>query len=297
MKNRVITCYVTSISTIISLAIAIVFTFIVFPYNEIITNVGYAVFGSSLVAFLIALIEYFQAKRYTSEKFFLEFVLYISAFGKITYFHIGDDEILYSTYLTNEKMFWKIDKTDKSFFLSKAKDRLSKEKPWVKDFSDGTFEKYFDSCSNDFEKKLKSALRTYLDFAKYQLINLGSAYNDFYFLFKNKQKRIEIFEKLYKPSVELHRKISVEASHFSDYLDGTGQNVYVMTAKLKEISDDIFTILDNDNTIKVYASKYNELSDALEEFRCNIYGQKYVKQEHTPVYSSFKNASIRISKD
>ena len=289
MKTRVITVYVTMLLTIISLAIAIVFSIIPCDYKEIIKNIGFAVFGSSLVALIISLVEYFTTKRITLEDFFLEYVSFINKVAVLPYLLLTPDEIAYSKYLTNENMFWKFDAQSKREFLLAMKIDFEKKNTWLKNLSYEETEEYFSKNAQNFDKKLRKILESYISFSRISLDNLGRVYGSIFYMFRNKSKVQSIYDSLYSPALVLKRTISKEAAHFANYIEGDGQNTYVMVDKLDDLLNIFFEKVVKGNKTTVYAKKYNELSDELEKFRCKIYGSKYQKIKHDPIYFSIKN--------
>lgn len=289
MKTRAITVYVTSVLSISSLILALSFSIFVCDYNNIGKSVGFAIFGSSLVALIISLVEYHVAKKITLEDFFLEYVTFLNKIGTLQFMLITNDERAYSQYLTNERMIWKFDESNKKEFISAIKKDFVKNKPWVEKFSYIETMEYFQNNASKFDDKLRKVLESYVDFSELSLDNLGRIYGSIFYLFKNKAKKQMIYDSLYFPALELKRTIKKEASHFADYIQGDGQNTYAMVCKLEDLFKNIFKIDKSGNVTKVYARAFNQLSEKLEKFRCEIYGAKYEERKYDPIYFSIRN--------
>lgn len=294
MRSKIIAIWSLLTLTVFSLALAIFSTLIDLHDCGIVSNVSYGVFGSSLVSFIIVLIEYITQLKRTEENFYVEYNEFLSNLINIKYLCIKKEEIALSKYLTNKKMFWKYDSEGKETFINEFINDLYKNDTFLKNYSSVDLEKFIDNKANDFETRLLETIKLFVKFSEINLLNLDRHFADLFYLFNNKKQRLKIYDTLYLPAHEIKQAILRRACHFRDYIDGKGQNTAVMTNMVDELNKEIFKEENKGNSVVVFAEKYDQLSDELLKFYCKMYKKEYQPSNHQPIYASLRNCNIVV---
>ncbi|MBP1905082.1 hypothetical protein J2Z32_001707 [Paenibacillus turicensis] len=141
---------------------------------------------------------------------------------------------------------------------------------------------YFD---DDDSNKVEKLIDYYIELHNKNWTNLKNAYGNLDFIFSNRSLRKWTYESIYIPIIHFKKSIGVPAWHFQLYKSGEG-NIAVCKTLLQEMNKNWFVAKEikdeNSHTITVYRKHYNDLSNAVEHFRCKIYGQFFEPEELTP---------------
>lgn len=141
---------------------------------------------------------------------------------------------------------------------------------------------YFD---DDDSNKVEKLIDCYVELDNKNWNNLKNAYGNLDFIFVNRSLRKWTYESVYSPIMDFKKSIRVPAWHFQMYKSGEG-NIAVCKTLLQEMNSNGFVAKENkdenSHTITVYRKHYNDLSNAVEHFRCKIYGQIFEPEDSTP---------------
>lgn len=258
-------------------------------------DISLAIFGSSILGFIMSLIEYFAVKRKTMEIFYEKALVAISAIGKAKYFFTDEPVGLVVNCIAEE---WS------NKLLGKAPIHASKDKliEAYKSCLDSILvndpalnehcETWYINKMQEYYKELEKCFDSYIEIANTEFGALDNAYGNLDFIFGNKTLRLWVYETLYESVKEIRGSAIREAYHFKLYKAGEG-NISACTAFLLKLNQEWFLVKEIDNEdihcVSVYRKHYDTLSDKVEEFRCKIYKQKCTLEEHLPTMSKIYN--------
>ena len=296
MKNRVYSIRIILIVVMFSLSLSIIFNFINFPHNDIVYNIGYGVFGSSLVTLFILLIDYQTIKQENYETFFTEYMNFLNCLTLVSFLDVDEEMLLYAKYDTSKNLFWPFDFDDtmKREWFSNIRSLLGEDdkNTIILTASDDELEGVLNKEADKLKSRLYKTLSSYLSVSKFNHSNLDRAYVNIHTFFWPNKNRHHLYYSLYKPAIDIIHEIMKESGHFNSYLEGEGKNTSVIIHLVDELNNKFFKIVKDNNSTKVWAEQYNNLSDELSEFMSKYYGRSLEKQEHQCCYFSTNNARL-----
>ena len=145
---------------------------------------------------------------------------------------------------------------------------------------------WIDSKGKEAEKCLDSMIAA----GEMDLGDLGNAYGNMEFLFRNGSLRMNAYNKIYKEIMDVRNLLAEQLYHFKLHKNGEG-NFFVCIDKASKICETIYEKRVNDNpgikSYSIYQTRFDDIADALEDFRCSIYWGKTEREENkrTPVLS------------
>lgn len=299
MKNKVYSIRIVAIVVLVSLILAVGFNIVSFPYAGIFCNIGYGIFGSSLVTLFILLIDYQTVKKESYELFIEEYIKFLNLLATLPFLDINDELLLYAKYETNTNLFWPFDYCgeEKKKWIENVRVSLSNNSGnelFLK-MSDELIEEFLSNESNKAHSLIKKSADMYLHLARFDHTNLDRAYASIHTFFKSNKNRASIYNKLYKPALNLIHKAFKESYHLENFINGEIGNVFVIACKINELNSFFFKIEKSGCSTKAWRQQYNSLSHELSRFMSEIYKENIEEQEYGPFYFSTGKANIKFS--
>lgn len=233
--------YVTFIISVISLTGIILLR----NQNQLIYDIALALFGSSVLAFIIAILEYAVEKKTSLFKFY-----------KIAY-NISNS-LSYIVYYRVEGQ--------------------------IKDIVERVQENYPDMLISDFnffqnDEHFSSCVNSYISISEIEIDELKNSYGNLDFLFSNSFFRKWIEKNIYSDLIQVVDSIKQKASSFQ-FLMSSKNAIYCLKPIL-ELNDRMFSEeYDETGNVIVYNRVYYEISENVERLRCKIQKQKYEQTKY-----------------
>lgn len=263
-------------------------------------NFSMAIFGSALLGFVMSLVEYFAERRKAMELFYKEGFAVLAQFKRMKYIDTGIPRKQIIDCLAEEK---------RNDFVSGFSDEIRNDLEleysysareslisWLEENEPITIvnkedheDKYDEALQfaylskiDSTKKQLLEAMDRYVEIADIELSELSTAYGNLDFLFGNNGARKKAYESVYNKFKEYRNKILQERFHFDMYKSGKG-NFVICAGKLFDLNEFFFdtkrnSTEDSEHTA-VHQTKFYDISDALEDFRAQIYFKKKKEYE------------------
>lgn len=217
--------------------------------GSIVYDIALAIFGSSLLGFVMSLTEYFVERRSAMECFWQEARKVLSKFRKVKYIDIDAPvDLLHACFLEE----WNNPLT--AFFaLSQQSDSAKKSligwyednvpMSWTEnDDIDAELDKMYTSKMIEYRKEYICCIDSYIEAATIDIGTLSNAYGNLDFLFKNRSIKKEAFSKIYDQLRMLRDLFRLERDHFIRLKNGKG-SFPVCAEKADNICEKIFDVL------------------------------------------------------
>ncbi|MCI8712791.1 MAG: hypothetical protein HFH23_11045 [Ruminococcus sp.] len=290
--------FITAFCTLLGIILMIIFY-----YSDI--KIGYditlAMLGSSLLGFIMSLIEYFSERRRTMQDFWKEAMQTLSKLRKAKYIMIVEpEELLLNCFEEefNNKRVEQYGEEMASHLGIKVRYEAKNEYiKWLKikeamcfteeDDENKILSEMYVQKIDEAKLKLVMAMKNYIELSQINLLALDSAYGSLDFMFSNRSIRQNAYDCIFDKIRKIKREIGKEVFHFNRWQEGRGSFV-VCAKKALQISNMLFEGKQrNDNGLKyecIYQSLFDEIDDALEDFRIKIYwSNKKEEIERFPV--------------
>jgi len=288
-KKRLI--FVTGIASAISMVSAAVFAFI--ADNDFWTNFSFAVFGSSLLGFIMSLVEYFVEKRSALEEYYLAAVDLTKIYSHAKYFFIGEPKTLLLEYFTEQQtMLAKSVLSEQKIFPAKDKLLQHMRNVWANtiDIPEPEFSQYVSLQFNEEIQKyniaLQETLESYIQIAVADFRILENAFGKINFLFTNHRFRKKIYSDIHSPLREYHRVLSRKTYQFKSFLKAQNGNTAAMIDIVVELQERYYKIVKQSDeyteTVTVYQQFLDDINDKIEWLRCKMYRKEYEPTKQTP---------------
>lgn len=279
MKNRVIMVYASVIILLTSIAL------IAISYRlnwSIAINLGYGVFGSAFVSFLIYFFEYFVEKKKNFELFYTKCIDVLNALSNIKYLDYNEQaDALIMYWLFKDQMANSL--TLNSFY----KEMLEKVRIINPNFNLSQSE--FDKLSFNYVELFKDYASTYIDFMKCDFMELGLIISDSKHLvpFASK-KHIKFTRDVYDFIMLLCKEVNDRAGVINSFVKGEPSKISYKLLKKNYVAlnDIFFSKVKTDENNVIYAKACDELFDKLEMLKSCFYHKKYIQKVHSPKYES-----------
>ncbi len=304
--------------TIITFVISAISGIVAIPAHcngcALLFNFSMAIFGSALLGFVMSLVEYFAERRKAMELFYKESFAILTQFRRMKYI---------DTDIPRKKIIDCLAEEKKNDFVSGFSDEIRNDLEmeysysareslisWLEENEPITIvneeeleEKYDEALRiaylskiNSIKKQLHEAMDRYVEIADIELGELSTAYGNLNFLFGNSGARKNAYELIYNKFKEYRDKILQERFHFNMYKTGKG-NFVVCTGKLFDLNNYFFDIKRNSTEdsahTAVHQTKFYEISDALEDFRAQIYFKRSKEYEkRISVFSKMRRLHV-----
>ena len=279
MKTKVISVYLTFALTLVSLTAVCVLFVNSFNGQQLLLNIGYGVFGSSLVSFMICLFEYFNVKKQTLDDFYLSSLDYLNAVRNVLFFDIDDEELLISKLLVMKNVddveLLRLIRSEKCPFSSKVKS-MTNEKALV----------FIRGRISEFSYNLKKTVGSFISFVKTDTNSLSRLIGQIHFLNPFCKYKRKIYSFLYEPMINTLALVNKHSFYFYPYLLGEPVILSDIVDGISFSNKIFFEKKEIDGTFYVWTIFENTLFDELEKYRCFIYHKKYVPVEHKSAYQS-----------
>lgn len=303
-KKRIviITGILSSVSLIIFILSIMGSIRLSFPYTVLdpIYDISLTLFGSSLLGFIMSLVEYFSERKKAMEEFWQEANHILNQYRKIRpVMHSFPREMFFSYYKEKEDNY-EIDKIIRRFrsnLFGQEKDFHAQNElyEWAKNNSSVHIcpdlpediislkeHEYFDKCVEQEKERYEKAFDEYILLANINTERLGNMYANLDFLVGNRWIRSNAWEKVYSPITKIATTIYEQSAHFQFYKDGNGDgNFIACSEKVDEIEKIIFETVENEYYGKMYLSYFHkyldDIEDALQDFLSYLY--KSAKKE------------------
>lgn len=284
MKAKKWLTIITAICSVCSLTIALLFKEYT-NYNYI-YDIALAVFGSSLLGFLMSLIEYFVQRRYSMEEFWYEArkaLKQLRACKPI----VSDAPIDLILECIKEEDDNSIEQILGGEIKNDAKSALKKwcathlpYAPTDKKSLDTFLEEEYSDRITDYKQRLDTCIKKYKTIAMIDLGMLGNAYANLDFIFANKRIRdfayTEIYSKIWD-SKEIVEGASIFFNHQSDdYYDFCGKKVLEIQKELFSMKEEV---VEGMQVRIYYQEEFDAIDHSLEDFRCLMY--RKIKPEYS----------------
>lgn len=265
-----------------------------------------AIFGSALLGFIMSIIEYNVERRTAMEVFWKESRKALAKLRKIKYFNTDAplDKILdcFSEEQHNEfvKMMGNAaDSPSLRVEHAKRDDLIS----WFEENIPMSFSPdddineelntYYESAMENYRLNVKEVIDSCYAVADIDLGELDNAYGnlDFFINCKNRGKLAN--SKIYDKIKEYRNLALAEKYHFQVLNEGKG-NFAVCAKKAMKICEKVFEVKESTTDAfkskEVYQTVFDDIDDALEDFRCKIYYKKQKTElKHYPICGLQKN--------
>ncbi|MCI9450063.1 MAG: hypothetical protein HFE30_07425 [Clostridiales bacterium] len=265
-----------------------------------------AVFGSALLGFIMSITEYSVTRRTAMEIFWQEAEKALKKLRKIKYFNtdIPLEKILDCFAEEQHNKFVKE--------LGSAADSLSVKAEYTKkddliswfeknvpmsfsedDDIDAILNSYYESSMASYRRNVQKVIDSCLAAADIDLGSLDNAYGNLDFFVNGNIRNSLVYTQIYSKIREYRNLALAEKYHFQLLNEGKG-NFAVCAEKALHICDKIFEVKESSNDIYnskiVYQTAFDDIDDALEEFRCKIYHKGQEEPvKHIPVCGVQKN--------
>jgi len=282
---------ITIVLTIIFLVLSVLFYF--YKIN-LAYDISLAIFGGSILGFIMSLIEYYAAKRQSMETFYKEALRAISRLGKAKFFLINEPTNLVLNCISEEfsnkftvSELIPIKYESKERFIDFYKQGFPTEITDSLKFIEYA-EDWYSKTMQGYYSELEKSMDIYIELPGMQLGELDNAYGNLDFIIANRTLRKLAYEQIYNPIKEFKESVVREAYHFQLYKAGEG-NISDCTNFLLKLNEKWFSKKevnrDEIHSVTIYQKYYDMLEDSVEKFRCKIYNQKYREDEHKPIIS------------
>ena len=283
MKSKVYSIYISFIFLALStITIFIVYFVHDFYSKSLILNIGYSIFGGSILAFAIYIVEYLTIKRKTGNDFLDEASTFLDALNKIELYDITDKELIIAEYIFSRNYLENDDKAKRDFAVKATKAfACSGYKTKTKDII-----AIINTEIDSFEKNITKSIMSYVEFSKYLSNRLtriaGEIYYFSYMMRKTHKENIELSDMVNS----IIKRVAKTSMHFDFFLKKEASNIFIVTKLVKELNSYFFKIERKNNITLAWKEKMNEYNDLLNQFICAFNGKKYKKQEYSPFYQS-----------
>lgn len=262
-------------------------------------DISLAAFGSALLGFIVAIVEYYSVRISCMEKFFFESKELINELSKVKCFHI-DEPIELVTNCISEEF-----RNDKNRRYDMKTSEISKNEligyfegiiPLIEDDINERnkfFEDVYKSKLDEYNKEFNEVVDSYLILADINLGDFDNSFGNLDFLIFNKTYKNKIYNEIYGKIRDLINDVRAKAFHFQLFRRSKNGNKPVNFSFMLDLNDKIFEqkseTITGSKFVNIYNKQFDDLYDSLEEFRCDIYGQRFSPAVREPVLSTFVN--------
>lgn len=265
-----------------------------------------AIFGSALLGFIMSITEYNVTRRTAMEAFWQESGKALRKLRKIKYFNTDTplEKILdcFSEEQHNEfvkklgsaadSLSMKAEHTKKDDLISWFEENVPISFSEDDDI-DAILNSYYESSMARYRQDIQKVIDSCLAAANIDLGALGNAYGNLDFFVNRSIRNNLAYSEIYDKIREYRNLALAEKYHFQLLNEGKG-NLTVCAEKALDICDKIFEVkessTDTYNSKIVYQTAFDDIDDALEEFRCKIYHKEQEELvKHIPVCGVQKN--------
>ncbi len=287
---------ITLICSFFSAILAVVF--IKMPSN-ILYDFAMAIFGSSLLGFIMSIIEYNVERRSAMEYFWKQAGIVLSKLRKIKYFNadVPIDKMLDCLVEEDHNVFAKklVSSTGVALLEEKhsAKENLiswfraNRLVPFSED-DDMDANNYYESSVVKFRQDIQAVIDSCIAVADIDLGELDNAYGNLDFFVNRNIRNKLAYSKVYDSIRKYRNMVLNEQYHFQLLSEGKG-NFAICVEKAIDICKEVFEVKISStgihNSKLVYQTVFDDIDDALENFRCKIYYKKKKEEyRHNPVF-------------
>ena len=284
MKNKTYSIIISLLFIIVSLVIIVPTYFASNFYSKsLILNLGYSLFGGSLLAVAINVIDYLSAKKKTINSFYDECFEFIKLLNKIEFTYIGGRELIIAEYVYT-KDFINLNNNVKDGFIQRAVKVFNKH-GWNVNSNDVLI--CLESESKIFEEKITKSMISYIELSNYLVGRMTKLSNDIYFFSPFMRKRHKENIELSNLANEIIRMSANASQHFSFFLKKEAPNIFAVTKFIEDLNNYIFKIEKINNGVIAWKEKMNVFNDLLNKFICSVNRTEYTKQEYAPFFESY----------
>lgn len=294
MKAKKWLTIITLIITVLSLFLTII---IGKNSNCITYDVSMAIFGGAALGFIMSLTEYYVERRRAMEEFWLQATKVLNELKKIKYLDVDAPLKLIADAIREDNsntLKKEINFSDNSEKISvSAKGKLVS---WYKENMSYPFDEntdvnmvvnhLYDSKMADYKEVFLQCMDSYREVAMIELGNFDNAYGNLDFIIANRWIRKKAYNLIYGKLEKIVYQIQFEVYHFNLFKDGNG-SFPACILKLSELNQEYFSIKEEKIqgciNVLIYQDVFDEITSALEKFRCKIYRIKYVEPPKKPV--------------
>lgn len=299
--------YLTIVTAICSFFSVIIAIYIGKESNSIIYDVVMAIFGSALLGFIMSLIQYFAVRRESMEEFWTQAFKALNELRGVRPIAMDVPVELIAACVNEEKNNELNNRIQLQTSLERS-DAMENLKRWISNNTsfpdvDGVSKEEMISqeCNRlllSSKETIQSSIESYKTISKYDTGLLDNAYGKLDFLFAKDLRKLA-YDEVYKPIKESFNRIKKEAYHF-ELLEKNEGNFAVCSLKASELCDYFYEIKEkNEEDVfskSYFQTKFDDITDALESFRCRIYrNANPEKAQRIPVTSLVRQA--KQSKD
>lgn len=287
MKAKKMLTIITLIVSILSLIIA--FT-IGKDSNCIFYDISMAFLGSAVLGFIMSITEYYVEKRKAMEEFWSQARSVLRELRKIKNLDVDAPiNLILAVFSEERSNEWnqalKILPDDKET-CHEAKSNLIS---WYKEnilpeFDENTavgkeLEKLYEFKIEEYKKAFIQCMDSYRTASLIDLGALDNAYGNLDFIFANNCAQKIAYGSIYDRLRNIVFAVKSEVYHF-DSLNNGKDNFPVCASKIFHLNQEYFLSKEEesngDTKILIFQYVFDEIDASLEEFRCKIYGAKYV---------------------
>ena len=270
--------------------------------NSMRYDISMAVLGSSLLGFIMSITEYFDERQRSMKEFYKQATYVLHQVRQVRLFAPREPVSLILDCFSEESSNQFLTENELGIKLKidvdhKAKDAL---KNWIKedapteikqrsDFDDWV-ERSYSACIKKSQEDMKRVIDSYIDLSKVDLAPLNSAYDNLDFLVENDTIRNQMALDHILSRLRNYRNLGLKNLHVFYGYDCASFPVAARCAV--EMCSELFEYRRETEWDVWYQTGLDEIGDALERFRCEIYfGQKPSVDRDIPV-CAFYNVNL-----
>lgn len=259
--------------------------------NSMLYDVSMAVFGSALLGAIMSLTEYFVERRKAMEQFWDEARKVLHELRKIRYINTeAPHDLIHACFVEEESNKWKqmfsgnLSETARKNLISWF--RENRVIPFREDDDiEALLNQIYEERMEYFHKEYQRAIDSYADAANINIDQLENAYGSLDFFF-NRCIRNKAYNNIFQKIREFISRLHQERYHFNLLRENHGR-LSICADKAYQICQYAFmekNDVASDSWEKIiYQGLFDDIDDALEWFRCEIYrNKKYKPVEKIP---------------
>lgn len=287
-----------TIATLIVTVLALVIALIVGKEsNCIVYDISMAFLGSAALGCIMSALEYSVERRKAMEEFWAQARKVLINLRKIKYLNVdAPHDLIEAAFAEEHENEWRSligVQSDEYNPRHEAKDKIISwyEKNVPLSFTQSPdistkLEESYSKTIDGYKKTYIQCIDSYLLASSIDLGHLSNAYGNLDFIIANCCIRKDAYDLIYDKIRKITFEVKKEAYHFSQLREGKG-SLPVCASKVAALNQEYFSLtertIDGHSYTAIYQNVFDDIDDALEKFRCKIYGVKYIPVERRPI--------------
>lgn len=275
MKSKVTAIYITFGGIVLSIALIMVCYFLKFEANDILMNIGYALFSASSITIFISLVEYQSLKREKTQHFVQQCNKFQKLITGINYLYIGEHEYATVQYM-QFKPFYSENTEESISFIKSLKDKDPEFKRCTLDGYRFELEMY----GKELDNKISEAIQSYMSINCFDVDTMQLLGQDISFLIHKKNKTL--FKDAYTYIESLLDALLKFNGFFRWFLSGKRTQIKDVLQRLDKANSLFFECVEEQNGITIYANANYCLLVMIDKIVNLISKDKIHKREKQP---------------